>query len=88
MAHKSINCREQYEVIKEILKTKRPWSKMDYEDTLMHKALVSGGNSLQKVLLPISWECPMYGKAPPKNQHQDQTKLRLHNFYYYKKINK
>jgi len=41
------------------------------------------GKNLQGVLPHVSWEFTLYGKRPQNNQHQAQTKLRLHNFLYY-----
>jgi len=31
----------------------------------------------------LSRVCSLYGKGPQNNQHQDQTKLRLHSFLDY-----
>ena len=52
---------------------------MDHKETLTRDSL---HKTLQGVLLVVSWDCSLYVKGPQNNQHQAQTKFRLHSFLY------
>jgi len=68
------------EVLRAVMKTYRKAGQNSSTVSTIGKAFRLPGKHFPGALPLLSRVCSLYGKGPQNNQHQDQTKLRLHSF--------